>query len=144
MLKYILIVVCSLCISSCILAPFIGSVKDAGLMKGDREALLTKDIKHFGDALYWGDMQQALTFVAPEVRSTLGKELNAVKGDRVIESSIGAVEFNSRATEAKVDLNVRYYKIPVYLVKTRTEKQTWVFDMLDGWKLEAREVIEEG
>lgn len=131
--------------SGCFLAPAIDSFNKLGVTSSDRQALLAERIKLFSDALYWGEPSEAMLFVAPAHRVTLEPEFRRIKKqEKIVENKIESVEFSEDARKAKVEMTVRSYKVPFYVVNDRTEIQNWEFNLSDGWLLASRAESKRG
>ena len=142
---YILALAVATSVQGCILVPFINAFKQTGVTPEDRRALLPAEVKKFSDALVWGSRQSALETVASESKEGVSKELRGLGEDEhIVESKIDDVEWNDSSFEAKVFVKFKYYKVPYYVVKTRTEEQQWVFYVGTGWKLKDRTRVDEG
>ena len=128
-------------LSGCILAPAIESFKRAGVTEGDRQRILSENVEKFDQARFWGQSQKALAYCTPEGQPILAKILRKSKSEeKIVDTSIDNIEFLDSSYKAVVDVKVRSYKIPVYVVGDRIERQTWVFSMSDGWRLENVEI----
>jgi hypothetical protein len=129
----------------CFLVPAYDSFRKTGVTESQRIDLLPQELKRFTEALYWGKPGEALAFVAAEHVDEL-REGFAVSREniRVVESKVTDIRFNDGAQEADVQMTVRYYQIPFFVVKDRQEQQKWEFGLTDGWKLKAREISERG
>lgn len=140
---FVTIVVNCFIVSACVFAPAIGSIKQAGVVESDRQELLAKEVKHYSDILSMGRPNDALVFVAADQVPTLGSELRkAMRQEKIVESAIDDVTFTNDSYDAEVMMRVKYYKVPVYIVDERMEKQHWTFSLASGWKMQAREKIE--
>lgn len=127
-----------LMLSSCILVPVIDSFKKAGLTENDRKALLPPNLKKFHDSLHWGSINDAMVFVAPENASEISDYLNETSEEqKIVESKIKSVKFDEGAYTATVEVKTRAYKIPVYIVTDKTERETWKCSFGNDWKLAA-------
>lgn len=132
------------CLSGCvILAPFIQAWKNAGATEADRMQLFSQQIKRFGEALYWGK-GDAVLYVDKDADADVRKSLSFPREDiRIVESRIKDVEYEDEAFIANVELSIKYYRIPVYIVTEAAEKQVWRFRLGDHWYLQKREVSKE-
>ncbi len=131
-------------LSGCVIfAPFIQAWKNVGATSADRIALFEPRLKRFGEAIYWSKGEAAL-FIdksAPdEVRKTLTTEHENI---RIVESRPKHVEYSADTFTAEVELLVRYYRIPFYIVTDSLEHQTWVFHVGDNWYLKDRKIAKE-
>ena len=132
-------------LAGCFLAPTLDSLSKTGLTPRDRRALLPERIKLFQDSLYWGSADDALAVVLPESREALRSELRGLqKKERLVDSKVDGIDFSDQAFEATVEITMRSYRIPVYVVESRTERQSWTFSIASGWMLKSREVVATG
>jgi hypothetical protein len=131
--------------SGCLLAPAIESFNKLGVTEADRQALLAERFKKFSDALYWGEPGEAIAFVAPKSREALEPDFRSIrKSEKIVDSHVESVGFSDNAYKAKVDVMVKSYKIPFYVVNERNETQDWEFTIKSGWLLVSRSETKEG
>ncbi len=135
------------CLPGCAVVPVISGLREMGVSADARQELLRKDLRAFYNAVQTGRTAAALQFVAkdsPEVREQLLQELRSAHGkQRVVEGEVDYIDFGEDSRTADVDMRVRYFKIPYYIVKERTERVKWQWYASAGWRLVAREVIED-
>lgn len=145
-LRLFLLLVVVQSLSGCFLAPAIDSFKKLGVTAADREKLLAERIRAFNDALSAGGPGDAEQLLVPEKRTELAREIRKLrKSERVVDTKIEAVGFEDDSYKAKVEVTVRAYKVPFYIVNERIEEQEWQFvSVSSGWLLAGRTVIEEG
>ena len=135
-MRYILCFLCFLSSGCGLIAPIMGSVHSAGFTAGDRKALLPEELKKYNTALYWGSADEALSLVLPEGREAVVAQLRKSREkERLVESKVNFVDYDADGYTAKVEVEYKFYKIPVYIVTERREKQEWKFTLSDGWKL---------
>ncbi len=113
----------------------------------EKMALLEKKVNAFNQAMYWGDSNGALLFTTLKSRDKVKK---VVKGVRKkinyvnLEVQDIDLEEDKENDKATIKVEVEYYKVPHYMIKTRTEIQEWVFYRFDGgWKLDDFKIKEE-
>lgn len=136
-------VVLSVHLSGCVFVPFLQAFKEAGATEEDRMALLDQEVRRFNSAVVWGNRTDAMSFVATESRAKVQKTLKTKDEDeRIVDSKVDNVEWGEGAREATVSLKVKFYRVPVYVVNTRSEQQRWTFSHADGWKITDRSVDE--
>jgi hypothetical protein len=125
------------------LVPIVDGVKKIGVTKSDRMALLPDRVATFNHAMYWGRSQDALTFALPESRSDLSKAMKeaAKYQERIVETKVDNIEFDEDGTNATVEVTVRAFRVPVYVVNDTAKRQRWVFSLTNGWQLAG---IDEG
>ncbi len=100
----------------------------------DRQQLLTELLPKFHRSVYWAQFEQAAAFVTPEARAEfVSKNESARRKENLVELEIDNVEFGPEAETAQVDVVVRYFKNPTYMVESRREQETWKFTRGDGW-----------
>lgn len=140
-LRSLVLVAICLAMNGCILLPVMDSMKQMGLTRSDREALLARDVKQFHEALYWGKPDRALALAMPDNRDAIASQLREMKrSHRIVESTIDSVDFADDAFTANVDVIVKYYAVPFYIVNERIEEHVWKFQMPDGWRLQTLHV----
>lgn len=121
-------------LSSCIFVPLFEGVKKVGITKSDREALLPDKIKEFHELIYWNKMTDAVGYIQGNSRQEQARALKKdVKDYHVVDSKVDFISYNDDSTSAKVDIIVRRYKIPYYIVEEITQEETWEFSTVDGW-----------
>lgn len=135
-LKVIVLVLLSFLEIGCILVPAIDSVKRLGVTAGDRERLLNQEIKKFQEVLFWGNPQEVMAFASEEAQPSLREYLKQFGHDqRVVESKVKSIDFADDSYSANVEVGIKYYRVPFYMVNERFENQKWKFSMAGGWKL---------
>jgi len=141
--RFLVVFLLSLFLSGCVLVPWIDSYKKIGVSEGDRQRLLQERVLEFQRAVYWGRPEAALAFVDPEVRDDLWRVIRA-RGDRekIVDSKVEFVKFEENSYSAEVDVAVKYYRVPYYVVQERVERQQWNFTISDGWRYSAMELVE--
>lgn len=141
--SWIAMLLCPFLLCGCFLAPAIDSFSKLGVTRSDRMNLLPQEIKRFHEALYWGRPDEAMSYLAPQTRSAVGKELVSQKRkERITDSSVESVDYSEDAYHANVEVVVKYLDLEqaTNMVMERFEKQEWEFNLSDGWKLVNRSV----
>jgi hypothetical protein len=132
----------ALLFSGCLLVPVAQSVSEVGVTASDRSRLLNEQVKKFQDALYWGNMNAALSMVTPERKDEFQKEFRALKkGRKVVSSQVQFVDLTPDAYRATVSVGVKSYNPSTLIITEQEENQEWVFSISNGWKLTSREVL---
>jgi len=127
-------------LGGCILVPFADAFSRTGATEGDRTRLLNERVGEFHQALYWGDSQRALALVEPEARERVQAVLRqGGRDERTVESRIDRVDFSEESRRAIVDVLVKSYRVPVYVVQERIDRQEWAFTLVSGWQVTAYE-----
>jgi hypothetical protein len=124
-------------LSGCLLVPIVDGVKKIGVTKSDRMALLPDRVQSFNHAMYWGRSEDALAFALPESRPELMKSMKeaAKYQERIVETKVDFIDFDEDGTSATVDVTVKAFRVPVYVVNDTARRQRWVFSLTDGWQL---------
>ncbi len=140
------LVVCALVIaflSGCVLVPIVDGVKQIGVTKSDRMALLSERVQRFNHALYWGRSDDALAYAVPENRAQIAQVLKASNKhqERIVETKVDHIEFSEDGTTATVEVTVKAFRVPVYVVNDTAREQRWVFSFAHGWQIAG---IDEG
>lgn len=131
----------SLSQSGCILVPFIDSFKESGVTRADRERLLQQTVSDFQRERFWGNGGGALSFAEGTSREELREIIrDSRRSEKIVESEIEFIDFDKDAYKAQVDVIVKYYVVPQYVVQERIENQQWRFSFTDGWRFHALEV----
>ncbi|MCB0334416.1 MAG: hypothetical protein KDD55_13005 [Bdellovibrionales bacterium] len=127
------------------LAPLIQSYKQIGVSESDRQQLLQDSVKDFQRALYWGQAGEAVALTEEASQEELRKLIRTSrKSEKIVESKVDYVEFGDESMDAEVEVVVKYYKVPFYVVNERTERQKWNFSYSSGWKYVSREIVDNG
>ena len=126
----------ALTFSGCLFVPVIDAMKQAGLTESDRMQLLPPTVSKFTSSLSWPDKSEAMRYVAQESRQEVAEGLELLGEDvKIVDSRVSNVNYEDNARKAVVNINVRFYQVPYYVVKTRKDKQTWEFGSSSGWQL---------
>ncbi|MEN9846437.1 MAG: hypothetical protein RIS36_1584 [Pseudomonadota bacterium] len=137
-----MVIATSSALSGCVLVPFIQAFKEVGATEGDRMALLDKEIKGFNAAMVWGNHQEAAGYVAAESKLNLSSQFkDTSEEERIVDTKVTNVAWADGAREATVHVKTKFYRVPVYVVNTRTEEQRWTWSS-GAWKLVDRTVRE--
>ena len=132
-------------LNGCFLAPAIDSFNKLGVTASDRQNLLASRIQSFNDALFFGAPGEAEEFVIPDKRLELQRIIRRQrKEEKLVDMRVDAVGFESDAYKAIVDVVVRFYKVPFYVVNERVERQVWEFSVSSSWQLSQREEVKDG
>jgi hypothetical protein len=136
-MKKLLIFILPVLMSSCILVPFVDSFKQAGLTPSDRRALLGKNVKSFHDAMHWGNINEAIHYADTESTDKITDYLQENAGDeeKIVESKVKSTKFDDGAYTATIEVKTKAYKIPVYVVQERVEREVWKWSMVGEWRL---------
>lgn len=128
-------------LSACILASGIDSFKKLGVTDSDRATLLSDQLKAFHEALLWGKTDEALLYCSEESRPQMLAALRKNGSqEKIVESKVEHVEFLPGMSEADVETVVKYYEIPLYVVRERREQEKWKFSLGDGWQILSKSV----
>jgi hypothetical protein len=123
-------------LSSCLFAPVIQEIQGFGIGPEDRQNKLSEDSRTFLDALYWKRAGMVLDYAKPEFRDELKSILRGRSSDeRVVESRVDFIDFDEESYAAEVEVVVRYYTVPYYVVEERREIHNWLFTLTSGWKI---------
>lgn len=126
-----------------IVTPFIQTYKEMGVSSSDRRQLLKKQVNAFNRALYWGDPEEAIAYAKEESREDLKSILRKRRRkEKIVETNIEFTDMQDDAYTAEVEVMVRYYQVPYYIVKDRIEKQTWEFSFGGGWEYVKQEILD--
>ncbi|RMG41072.1 MAG: hypothetical protein D6719_09300 [Candidatus Dadabacteria bacterium] len=118
------------------------SISDIGATPASRKQKLTKDLKRFHNGLYWGQAGVVLGYVVDDKRDEFKRDMIlSKKREKIVDHEIELVDFSDDARSAEVDVTVKYYEVPYYIVKSRLEREEWQFSMKEGWKIASRKIL---
>ena|GEM_PF-4823609 len=125
-------------LSSCITGTGEGGLLSVVAGSDSQSSLLSKKLEKYHRAVYWGNMEDALSYILPEKRSFLSAEMRKRRQkERLVDMNIDSIEMVPDSNRAIVKVATRYYATPVYKVIERTETESWVFKRFDGgWYIE--------
>lgn len=129
--------------NACFVTPLVDSFKGMGVTKSDREELINKTIKHFYANLRTNNYVHITQFLAKERKDALLRELRMRrKVEKLVDGKIDVIEFNEDSHQAEVEVLVKYYEAPFFVLNERIEKQIWKFvGSQSGWRLFQRSVL---
>lgn len=132
-------------LSACLFAvPIIQGFKEVGLTEADRATLLTQELKHFHHAVQDGNRMRALQYADEQFRDEFKNLLRQYsRHEKVVDTEIDFVDLADEANTAEVEIFLKYYKQPYYVVKERLIKELWKFTVSSGWKLHAFDIEDE-
>ncbi len=132
-------------LQGCVLAPLIQSYKQIGVSESDRQRLLQDSVNNFQRALYWGQAGEAIALTEDGSQEELRRLIrDSRKSEKIVESKVDFVEYGQDSMDADVEVVVKYYKVPFYVVNERIERQKWNFSYSSGWRYVSREVVDDG
>lgn len=136
-----MLIAIALLLQGCLLLPFFQSAHEMGATESDRQQLLSDRVKDFHSALYWGAPGKAINFVAPAARSAVAPSLKSDRdSEKIVESTVRDIQFSESSKIAKIEVVTRFFRVPYYIVKERTEREEWRFSFGDGWMLTGRTI----
>ncbi len=146
-LKVLLLLTFLFFLNSCVaLAPVMETYRQMGVSEADRMQLLEQRVREFHDSIYWGRPHTALQLSDESARPDLRRRVrDRRRKEKLVDSKVDFVEFDDDAYEAKVDVLIRFYRVPNYVVKERVETQDWRFSTVSGWMYfgtEKEEILE--
>ncbi len=110
------------------------------------QSALQERLERFNRARYWGGLSETVAFVKPNYqRQFVEAERGNTDIQRMVRSDVTHVELSPDGKSADVQIEVRYFEKPTYLVRTRTEEQTWAYNRFGGgWLLTELNKKDEG
>lgn len=128
-------------VSSCALVPFINSYKKMGVTVNDRKALLEEHARKFNKAYASNRFTVASRYVADEYRRNFMSDLrNRKRKEKLVDSKVDFIDISEDARECTIDVVMRYYKVPYYVVHDRLYQQKWKFES-GAWKLHDQKIL---
>lgn len=127
-------------LTACPLIPVFDTFKQMGMTEDSRKELLPKKVKNFYNDLMSQRFLHMGQYLAEERREALLADLRKNRKDeKIIEGKIDLLDFYDNTNRAEVEMIVRYYQSPYFIVKERIEQQTWKFyGSNSGWRLYRR------
>ena len=143
LLSVVFVVILSQALSSCFFVPFIQSFKDIGATKADRMALLETRMKDFQSVWKDGKSMRILPFVERESWGNFKTHLRANRGkETIFEADVDFIDFDEDGYQAEVEVIVKYYRVPYYVVDERVEREIWNFSLKNGWQISEKEILD--
>ncbi len=140
---FILLLVVSVFSGCAIVTPFVATYKEMGVSAADRERLLREKVEAFNRAVYWGRPEEAVALAKDESKQELKRLLRSRRRkEKIVETKLDFVDMLDDAYKADVEVLVRYYKVPYYVVTDRIEKQSWEFSFTSGWEYVTQETLD--
>jgi len=138
---FILVLLCYT-LSGCFIVPFIQSFKEIGVTAGDRMQILEGDLKKFHYAVTAGRLGKVLRYVQEDSKGSFKEEFrNRRRDEKIVDIKVDFVDFEEGAYAADVEVLVKYYEVPYYIVNERFEQERWTFAVSSGWKIISKEVV---
>jgi hypothetical protein len=121
------------------------NLNDIFATDGVKAKRLNERVEKFHQALYWSSAQEAAMYIDKSQRREILRTLIGEKQkQKLVDLSVDFVDLQSDGETALIDVRVRYYPIPHYVIITRVDQETWKFDRFGGgWFLTDREIGEE-
>lgn len=122
-----------------------GALKNVAASPAKKVELLQKTVDDFNQDLYWGSVELASLQVDPKIRTEFQRTYRKRREkERLVDVEVENVAYGKSGDEATITIKVQYYKIPSYVVETRTEQQIWEFGRFDGgWRYLEGKVLPE-
>ncbi len=131
-----------LCLDACVFVPFIDSYKSMGVTEADRQGLLPKTLKSFQDNIYWGSYSRAVASVKEESIDDVRETFKRYKERKIVSIKTEDIAFSDLSKTATVQVLVKYYEIPQYVVNDENVEETWNFN-LGEWTLSKRVILSD-
>jgi hypothetical protein len=126
---------------------YLETVEDVIASSTARKDMLDERLSVFNHNLYWGSIDVASSYVHDDKRHDFHRQnQQRKKAERLVDFEIDSIDFNDDVRMATVQVSVRYFRIPSYIVQTRKEQQTWEYSRVNGGWLytDSEELTEEG
>jgi len=135
LLAGLILVTCSVtCLGGC--GNRFSSIEQVLATDAKKESLLAVRLERFNRYVYWGGLQSAAEFVAPEHRRDFFKQFSDRREEeKIVDLDIDSIDYVNDGNMAEVVLATRYFSQKSnHYVRTRKERQIWQFHRLtDGW-----------
>ena len=102
-----------------------------------KQAMLAKRVDQFHKAIYWKSNAEAAAMVAPEARASFENELmRPLRKAKIVEIEIDEIDFADDPEVVDVSVEIQYFEVPTYIVKTKIGYEKWRFERFaGGWLL---------
>lgn len=112
----------------------------------DKKAMLRGVAQKYHRSLYWGAYDEAVSFAVPEIQHVLFQKLKTLYGSqKVVSIDVDGINFDDSGSMAEIDVSVRYYGTPSYLINSRKERQRWEFSRFNGgWQISDLNLVSAG
>lgn len=98
-----------------------------------RRELLSKSLTAFNSDVQWGDFRAASQLVAPQAKQEFENLARQRKQkEKGVDFEVENISENNNGFQAEVDVRMRYFRIPHYVVESRVERQYWEFERFQG------------
>jgi hypothetical protein len=109
------------------------TIEQLTALKSGKEEMLGERLALFKKAVYWGSYVEAGGLLNPSIRREYVNLMKRRKrSERFVDIEVDKIDFDEDSNEAIVDLYIRYYGKPTYLVSDRVERFTWKYNRLGG------------
>lgn len=112
-----------------------------GVSESDRHRLLNEKVNDFNRVRTWGESLQIVAFATNDLRPKLERSLPVKGKEKIVETEVITTDYEQESKKASVQARIKYFRVPYYVVEERIEKQSWEFNLSEGWKLSDLEVI---
>lgn len=127
-MKYLIIILLLIGVAGC------STTRSVFYSKAQDRAKIGEHVKSFHQALYWGDVNVAMSFVDPTYQEQfMPIALERAEKEKLVEFKIQSVTIDDKQETATVEVKVQFYKVPQLLVNTRLERQQWNLRYLEHW-----------
>ena len=94
-----------------------------------RMRLLNESLARFHKGVRWGDFETALKEMEPHLAGVYREKLlGDLKGLKVIDLKVESADISQEdSNKATVEVVVRFYKVPNYVVRAERKRETWEF-----------------
>lgn len=142
-LKIVIVLLLSLLLSGCVLAPLMSGINESGMTENGRQFSLNRSVKEFSSALFWQNYSKAQRFALVDGDLNVKQSLTGgASNARVVEAKVEDVYFTEDSYKAEVSMSLRVQDYDTMIVAPKNQKQSWVYSMEDGWKLKSLSALE--
>ena len=137
--------IASFFMSGCLIVGPLQELSDVFASDRDKIVMFTDTVNAYRRAIHGRKIHNASAYVSDDALSDfMALHSNKRKKEKLVDYEIQDVQFADGNSEATVEVEVRYYKVPHFMIKTRVERERWEYHRLTGgWRLEAVNVPEE-
>lgn len=102
-----------------------------------RIAMHQNAVQVFHKGVSWGAPETVSKYVSPRIISTFAKKFPGYSDkEKLVGIEVDEIAYEEDAKTAYVDVTIKYFRKPAYVVDTKKQSEKWEFRSMDGgWLL---------
>jgi hypothetical protein len=97
-----------------------------------------ENLKNYHELIRWRQLDEASLLASGSVSRAFKERLQAAKNTVVVDYRISNISYSEKTREASVKVEIDYYSLSSYRIRTVTDNQKWVYEGKEGrgaWRL---------